>query len=241
MALPEFLQQTSFQTPPGTKCAWQKGNNTDLDWFPYYSQRPEQLSYFQKLMSVPRDGDWLDVVPIAQEAAAVSDNNDRALFVDIGGSIGHQSIRLRNKYPTLPGRIIVQDLPETVKVAPAAKGVEFMAHDFFQPQPVVGARFYYMRTVLHDWDEDKSLAILKNTAAAMGPGSQLLIDEMALPNKGVHWWSACLDLHMYTMLNALERTVEQWEDLLAKAGLKIVDIRTYASVMRNSIIVAERL
>jgi hypothetical protein len=103
------------------------------------------------------------------------------------------------------------------------------------------ARFYYMRTVLHDWDEDNSVKILKNTAAAMGPDSQLLIDEMALPNKGVHWWPACLDLHMYTMLNALERTVEQWQDLLTKADLRLVDIRTYAPVMKNSIIVAERL
>lgn len=106
---------------------------------------------------------------------------------------------------------------------------------------VAGARFYYMRTVLHDWDEENSIKILKNTAAAMGADSQLLIDEMALPNKDVHWWSTCLDLHMYTMLNALERTVDQWHDLLAKAGLKVVDIRTYAPVMKNSIIVAERL
>ena len=46
---------------------------------------------------------------------------------------------------------------------------------------------------------------------------------------------------MYTMLNALERTVDQWHDLLGKASLKLVDIRTYASVMKNSIIVVERL
>ena len=44
-----------------------------------------------------------------------------------------------------------------------------------------------MRTVLHDWDEENSIKILKNTAAAMGADSQLLIDEMALPNKDVHW------------------------------------------------------
>jgi len=74
-----------------------------------------------------------------------------------------------------------------------------------------------MRTVLHDWDEENSIKILKNTAAAMTADSQLLIDEMVLPNKDVHWWSACLDLHMYTMLNALERTVDQWHDLLGKA------------------------
>ena len=135
-ALPEFLQQTSFQTPPGTQCAWQQSVKTDMDWFPYYQQHPKQLSYFQKLMSVPRDGEWFDVVPFAEEAANVSP--DHALFVDIGGNIGHQSKRLRSKYPTLPGRVIVQDLPESVNVATPAQGVEFMAYDFFTPQPVHG-------------------------------------------------------------------------------------------------------
>lgn len=239
LALPEFMRQTSFRTPPGTQCAWQQSVKTDMDWYPHYKQHPEQLSYFQKLMSVPRDGEWFDVVPFAEEAANVSP--DHALFVDIGGNIGHQSKRLRSKYPTLPGRVIVQDLPESVNVATPAQGVEFMPYDFFTPQPVHGARFYYMRTILHNWDEENSIKILKNTAAAMGADSQLLIDEMALPNKDVHWWSALSDLNMYTMLNALERTVDQWHDLLGKASLKLVDIRTYASVMKNSIIVVERL
>lgn len=130
------MQKTNFKTPPGTRCAWQYAAKTDLDWFPYYKQHPRELSYFQKLMSVPRDGDWFDVVPFAEEAASVS--QERALFVDIGGSIGHQSKRLRSKYPTLPGRVIVQDLPETVNVAAPAPGVEFMAYDFFTPQPIQG-------------------------------------------------------------------------------------------------------
>ena len=140
LALPEFMRQTSFQTPPGTECAWQQSVKTDMDFFPYYKQHPEQLSYFQKLMSVPRDGEWFDVVPFAEEVANVS--SDRALFVDIGGSIGHQSKRLRLKYPTLPGRVIVQDLPESVNVATPAPGVEFMAYDFFTPQPVHGTPIF---------------------------------------------------------------------------------------------------
>ena len=134
------MQQTRFQTPPGTECAWQQSVKTDMDFFPYYKQRPEQLSYFQKLMSVPRDGEWFDVVPFAEEAANVS--SDHALFVDIGGSIGHQSKRLRLKYPTLSGRVIVQDLPESVNVATPAQGVEFMAYDFFTPQPVHGTPIF---------------------------------------------------------------------------------------------------
>ena len=81
MALPDFLRKKSFQTPPGIDSAWQESVKTDMDFFPYYKQRPEQLSYFQKLTSVPRDGEWFDVVPFIEEAANVS--SDRALFVDV--------------------------------------------------------------------------------------------------------------------------------------------------------------
>jgi demethylsterigmatocystin 6-O-methyltransferase len=56
--------------------------------------------------------------------------------------------------------------------------------------------------VLHDWDDEKSLEILKNLVPAMGPDSLILIDEMVLPNTGVHWWSAWMDLHMLTILGA---------------------------------------
>ena len=51
---------------------------------------------------------------------------------------------------------------------------------------IVGARFYYIRTILHNWDKENSIKILKNTAAAIGADSQLLINEIALPNKDVY-------------------------------------------------------
>ncbi|KAL8770158.1 MAG: hypothetical protein Q9209_004000 [Squamulea sp. 1 TL-2023] len=233
-AIPAFLQEKNFQANTNGEFAWHKASSTDLDFFPWAKQHPLQLSYFQKLMSVPRDGEWFDVVPFLDDCAP-----DRAYFVDIGGNIGHQSRRLKAKYPSLPGRIICQDLPETIESAPPmVAGVEMMPYDFFTPQPVQNAKYYYLRTVLHDWPDDKAETILKNVVSAMGPDSKILIDEMVLPNTGVHWWSACLDLHMYAMLGAMERNVDQWTSLLDRCGLKIVETRTYMPVMRNSVIVA---
>ncbi|CAL8576554.1 hypothetical protein XPA_002429 [Xanthoria parietina] len=238
-SLPSFLQSTNFQTTTGGKYAWHDSRPTDLDFFPWAKQNPTQLAHFQKLMSVPRDGDWFDVVPFSSDPAACAPT--QAYFVDIGGNIGHQCRRLKAKYPSLPGRIICQDLPETISSAPPmVEGVEMMAYDFFTPQPVAGAKYYYLRTVLHDWADEQAEVILRNTAAAMGEGSRILIDEMVLPNTGVHWWSACLDLHMYAMLGAMERTVDQWEALLGRCGLRVVETRTYMPVMRNSVMVVEK-
>ncbi|KAL8852077.1 MAG: hypothetical protein Q9221_003007 [Calogaya cf. arnoldii] len=239
-SLPSYLATQNYQSTTGNKFAWHASRNTDLDFFPWAKQNPQQLGYFQKLMSVSRDGEWFDVVPFSTSSEACKP--DQAYFVDIGGNIGHQSRRLKAKYPTLPGRIICQDLPETISSAPPmVQGVEMMPYEFFTPQPVKDAKYYYLRTVLHDWPDDKAEAILKNVKDAMGPASRILIDEMVLPNTGVHWWSACLDLHMYAMLGAMERNVDQWESLLARCGLRIVETRTYMPVMRNSVLVVEKV
>jgi demethylsterigmatocystin 6-O-methyltransferase len=101
-----------------------------------------------------------------------------------------------------------------------------------------GAKYYYLRAILHDWEDDKAADILRNIIPAMAEDSQILIDDLALPNTGVHWWSTCIDMQMYIMHGAMERTVDQWHSLLDKAGLKVVEIRTYSPVMRNSVIVA---
>lgn len=72
----------------------------------------------------------------------------------------------------------------------------------------------------------------------MSADSRILIDDMVLPNTGVHWWSACLDLHMFTMLGALERNVDQWHTLIERAGLKVLDTKTYVPMLRHSVIMA---
>lgn len=61
---------------------------------------------------------------------------------------------------------------------------------------------------------------------------------MVLPNPGVHWWTACLDLDMFIMLGAMERNGDQWHTLLERAGLMVLDIKTYMPMMRNSVVIA---
>ncbi|KAJ5523258.1 hypothetical protein N7513_012802 [Penicillium frequentans] len=241
-ALPEYLQENNYQNTTGGHCAWHKAANTELDFFPWAKENPEILKYFQQLMSImmlPKDGSWLDVISIADQTRSIADGNaNRKVFVDIAGSIGHQCLRLLSKHPDLAGRVVLQDLEETFQRAPKIDGVEFMVHDFFREQPVRGAKFYYLRMIIHDWEDDKAVEILKNIVPAMADDSQILIDDVVLPNTGTHWWSTCMDMQMYIMHGAMERTVDQWHALLDKAGLKVVDIKTYGAVMRNSVVVA---
>lgn len=64
------------------------------------------------------------------------------LFVDIGGGEGSQSLALRERYPDLPGRVLIQDRPEVVEQAraqlPSSVRINAEVHNMFEPQPVKG-------------------------------------------------------------------------------------------------------
>lgn len=75
-----------------------------------------------------------------------------------------------------------------------------------------------MRGVLHDHPPHRVQRILENTKAAMGPESILLIDEMILPEEGVSFMAACIDMTMLVALAGMERTEAQWRETLREAG-----------------------
>lgn len=83
---------------------------------------------------------WLSVYPVQERLGDDGDGcrPSRPLYVNIGGGIGHQCAQFRERYPDVPGRVVLQDLPHSIAAALPTPGVENMAHDFFEPQPVEG-------------------------------------------------------------------------------------------------------
>jgi demethylsterigmatocystin 6-O-methyltransferase len=55
---------------------------------------------------------------------------------------------LKNDFPDLPGKIIVQDLPMTIDRAPKVDGIDFAVHDFFTEQPIKGGSSYTVLATL---------------------------------------------------------------------------------------------
>ena len=90
-----------------------------------------------------------------------------------------------------------------------------------------------MRSIIHDWPDEKAVEILKHTISALGPDSVILIDDRVLPNTGVHWYATVLDLTMMAGMASQERTVEQWNSLMEKAGLKIQNTYTYTGAYNS--------
>lgn len=113
-----------------------------------------------------------------------------------------------------------------------ARRIEFVEHDFFTPQPVKDADVYLLRMILHDWPDEKAVAILKHIAEAMKEGSRIFIMDMVLPapGSGSPTLEAALrqkDLTMRQVLHARERELEDWRTLVteADARLRIVAVR----------------
>jgi demethylsterigmatocystin 6-O-methyltransferase len=238
-ALPEFLKETKYADPKdAAHTALQKGWKTDLPGFLWIQTLPEKMTVFQEYLVHNRAGmpTFLDVYPVEEKATGA--NPDRPLFVDVGGGFGTQAVAFRDRHPNLPGKVIVEDLPQAIGNVLKHPGVEAVEHNFFEAQVVKGAKFYYMRNILHDYPDDKSHAILKHTIDALAEDSLILIDDMVLPNDGVHWQGAQLDMLMMATLASRERTEEQWYQLLEGAGLKINKIYTYTGSLKDSIIEA---
>ena len=89
----------------------------------------------------------------------------------------------------------------------------------------LGARIYFLHSVLHDWPDADCRRILQHLVAVMKKGySKVLINENVVPDVGASWQITSLDWFMMGLAQSRERTESQWRDLLMSAGLKIVGI-----------------
>lgn len=138
-ALPGYLKENGYRNPIDEKnTAFQVAFDTPLNSFAWFASHPENLKNFNTYMALRRkpEATWLSVYPVEKEA--VNWPAEKGLYVNIGGSIGHQCAQFKEKYPNLQGRVVLQDLPHSVANALPTPGVENMAHDMFEPQPVTG-------------------------------------------------------------------------------------------------------
>lgn len=194
-------------------------------------------------LPVSRHGipEFVDVHPFEHEIGQ-NTTDDTVLFVDIGSGLGSQSILVRDRFPHLKGRVIFQDQKQVIDAwqANAKLGIESQVYDFSTPQPVKGARAYYMRNIMHNHQDAQAREILQNTVKAFDENSVLLIDDIVLPESGVVPWRATqADMNMMSVLAAKEPSEREWHALLESAGLKIIKIWTCAIENGESIIVAK--
>jgi len=163
-----------------------------------------------------------------RESGAVQKAYDFAgikTLVDIGGGNGSQLIALLQANPTMRG--ILFDLPHVIERAKervAAAGLagrcELVAGSFFESVPA-GADAYFMRHIIHDWEDEKSLTILRNCHRAMAADGRLLVVESVIPPGNEPFGGKFLDLVMLLIPGGKERTEEEYRALFAQAGFEL--------------------
>ncbi|KAL9604218.1 MAG: hypothetical protein Q9219_000616 [cf. Caloplaca sp. 3 TL-2023] len=149
-------------------------------------------------------------------------------LVDVGGGVGHDLEELKNKCPTVSknGRLVLQETPSMIAQAKRMRPwLQSEVHDFFQPQPIQGARAYYMHSVLHDWQDEQCREILRHLRDAMERDySKILINENVIPDAGAAWQITSLDWTMMATVASAERTETQWRRLIESVGLRVAGI-----------------
>lgn len=143
-AAPSFLSETNYQEISiKTKTPFQKAFHTELSVFEWMVQHPNYTRNGQLAMASTQSSDWLQDFQLLEEAvhdftSCPEPLPNRPFFVDVGGSYGHQTVHLRDKYSGLSGHLVLQDMLEVVEQVPALDGIKVMAQDFFTPQVVQG-------------------------------------------------------------------------------------------------------
>jgi predicted flavoprotein YhiN len=150
-------------------------------------------------------------------------------MVDVGGgdgtliaSILAANAGVRGTVFDLPGG--VAQAPQKLADAGVSERCEIIAGNFFHSVPEA-ADAYVLKYVIHDWDDEQSVAILSNCRKAMHEASKILLIERVMPERmeatPIHQRIAMGDMNMMAMPGGQERTEHEYRDLFAASGLSL--------------------
>lgn len=141
---------------------------------------------------------------------------ENGTLVDVGGSHGFVCEALARKYPNM--KFVVQDLPHAIANKPptADERIEFQVHNFFQPQPVVGADVYFFRWIFHNHSDKYVVKILQALRPALKKGAKIVINDNCFKGPGEEGErdekvNRSIDLCMLSLFNARERALGKYQ------------------------------
>ena len=189
--------------------------------FGYLQHTPEAAETFNKGMS--------DVASMLAYAVLLAyDFSGISSLVDVGGGHGTFLRTILQFNPEMKGTIF--DLHSTIEQArqyfngePCGDRIAVIGGDFFHSVPE-GADAYVLCGVIHDWDDDSAIQILRNCRLALNRNGRLLLVEVVMPDDDRHCFSKLLDLKMLVMTGGRERTRAEFAVLLKTAGYSLTRI-----------------
>jgi cyclopropane fatty-acyl-phospholipid synthase-like methyltransferase len=229
---------------PATWAAWghlghsvRTGDNAfhalhGMDVWGYREAHPESNAVFNDNMTALS-------FHVAHAVAEAYDFSGLSRLVDVGGGQGSllEEVLKRNEH--LSGTVF--DLAHVVTSAraeamPASVATRFTVEsgNFFDAVPPADA--YLLKSILHDWPDDRCVQILRNCERSLTPGGVVLVVETVLGRPGHEVDAAFSDLNMLVLPGGRERTEQQYGTLFDDAGLRLS--RTLDTTSRYSIVEA---
>jgi hypothetical protein len=189
--------------------------------FAYLAQHADASEVFNRSMSDNTVRSGSDIVSVYAFPAT-------GVVVDIGGGHGAFLSAVLRAHPGLRGVLfdrpdVVEGAAPTLEAAGVAQRCKRVGGDFFTP-PLPTGDIYLLRQIIHDWDDTRSISILRHCAQAMAQNSRILVIEALIPPGNEPSPVKLLDIQMLVMTGGHQRTEEEYRQLYAAAGLRLLRV-----------------
>jgi hypothetical protein len=180
------------------------------------SDHPSEAALFQRAMISLGRGS-------SEAIAEAFDFGSFSRVADIGGGHGQLLSAILSRHPGVSG--VLFDLPSGLAAARSGAGgdlprTELVAGNFFESVPS-GADVYVLRKVIHDWNDEKAAAILRNCRNAMTPHGRVLVVETIVPSGSEPDSVKLVDANMLVVTGGVERTEAEYKAMFAAVGLRL--------------------
>jgi hypothetical protein len=190
-------------------------------------------SYFDYLSGHPDDAAIFDAATssfapiVLPEIMAAYDFSQFERIVDVGGGQGALLHGILSANPRQRG--VLADLPAVIagatllRTGAIAERCDVIGIDFFEAIPE-GGDAYVMKAIIHDWNDEKALKILRNCRRAIRNDGELLLMEHVLKPSNEPDPGKFMDLTMLVLLTGRERTEAEFGELLQAGGFSLTRV-----------------
>jgi hypothetical protein len=208
----------------------------DKAYFDYLAENPEPARVFNDAMTSFSGS-------VSAAVIDAYDFTEITKLVDVGGGHGLFLSSILQKYPQMKGVLfeapfVAEGAGDAIKERGLTGRCEIVGGDFFASAPA-GGDAYIMKHIVHDWDDDHALTILRNCHRAMTENGKLLVVEMVIPEGNTSSLGKFLDLEMLLFLHSYERTEAEYRALFERAGFRLT--RIVSTRMPHGVIEAIRV
>jgi len=188
------------------------------NWIEYYRQEPARAAVFNTAMTALSNAHYAGVVE-------AYDFRSIRTLVDVGGGHGRLISMILKAYPKMRG--VLFDMPHafdggkrTITEARLSDRCEIVSGDFFRSVPA-GGDAYILSRVIHDWADDKAVAILKTIRGVLPAKGRLLLFETMIRAGNRLSYPLLSDLNMVIRTGGCERSEAEYRAIYEAAGFKL--------------------